>query len=469
MFAARPPRRRHLLRVLLLPAAAAAFVSMAGPATARVDATIEPPADLDPRIDGSRITDLPPAGLPESIILPLPPDHRVAELAAAVPLPAAEFTAAREAIERGLDALVAMQAEDGSWAPSATAVPSDNPDRRASVTLAVTAMAVRALAQSSEHAAHPDALERGLAVLLDARRPDGSFAEGPLANYVNSVVISALAALDDPTRRPLMEQAVRVLSDAQWDEGEGLEPSRDWYGGAGYGRSGRPDLSNTQMMLEALYDAGVSPDEPAVQRALAFVTRTQNLSATNPADWAGDDGGFAYTPANGGESMASEVAGEGRRGERIPAGDPRRLRSYGSMSYAGFKSLLYAGLSSDDPRVVAVFGWIRRNYTFDENPGMGLQGLYYYGHAAARALRVAQQVRIPLTDGSSRNWRSDLIAAVLGRQNADGSWANEHPRWIEDEPALATTYAVLTLQETLKPVTFPRPEADESSGADTDG
>ncbi|MCA9245444.1 MAG: hypothetical protein KDA32_15935, partial [Phycisphaerales bacterium] len=166
----------------------------------------------------------------------------------------------------------------------------------------------------------------------------------------------------------------------------------------------------------------MSPDEPAFQRALAFVSRAQNLKATNGAEWAGDDGGFIYTPANGGESMASEYAGEGRHGEHRPETAPPGLRSYGSMTYAGFKSMLHAGLSADDVRVRAAFDWMRRHWTFDENPGLGEQGLYYYYHTVARALAVGQQTTITDLDGVAHNWREELIDALARRQQEDGSW-----------------------------------------------
>jgi squalene-hopene/tetraprenyl-beta-curcumene cyclase len=284
---------------------------------------------------------------------------------------------------------------------------------------------------------------------------------------VTSTVVSALAAIDGAEYSEPIAGGTKWLQEAQWDEGEGLTNRQDWYGGAGYGNHGRPDLSNTQMMLEALYDAGLSPDEPAFQRALAFLGRTQNLESVNNADWAGNDGGFIYTSANGGESMASQAAGEGRRGENMPP-DSRTLRSYGSMTYAGFKSLLYAGLSPEDPRVKAAFDWIRAHFTFDENPGVGQQGLYYYYHAMARALRVAQEPVITDDEGVDHNWREALIDAIADRQREDGAWLNEADRWMESHPALVTAYAVLALEEAIKPVDPSARRSSASAESDRD-
>ena len=72
------------------------------------------------------------------------------------------------------------------------------------------------------------------------------------------------------------------------------------------------------------------------------------------------------------------------------------------MTYAGFKSLLYAGLTGDDPRVAAAIGWIQRHWTLEENPGLGGQGLYYYLHAMARALRASglDEIRGPGWDAA---------------------------------------------------------------------
>ena len=70
----------------------------------------------------------------------------------------------------------------------------------------------------------------------------------------------------------------------------------------------------------------------------------------------------------------------------------------------------------------------------------------------ARALRVAQQHHVRDIDGGIHNWREELIDAIARRQSGDGSWRNESDRWLEGEPVMATVYALLALEEALKPV-----------------
>ena len=56
------------------------------------------------------------------------------------------------------------------------------------------------------------------------------------------------------------------------------------------------------------------------------------------------------------------------------------------MTYAGFKTYVYAELPRTDQRVTAAYDWIRRNYSVSENPGMGPSGMYYYYVVFARGL-----------------------------------------------------------------------------------
>src|SRR5438874_4259180 len=175
----------------------------------------------------------------------------------------------------------------------------------------------------------------------------GQAAKPQLLNYVTSVNVMALqAAHRDDKYRKVIGDATEFLKKLQFDEGEGKTPKDDFYGGAGYDSKSRPDLSNTQIFLDALQAAGVSPGDPAVQRALVFVSRCQNLKTEhNDQPWAGkiNDGSFIYTAAGGGETKTDSPAGE--------------LPGYGSMTYAGIKSMIYCGLSKDDPRMKGALGW----------------------------------------------------------------------------------------------------------------
>jgi squalene-hopene/tetraprenyl-beta-curcumene cyclase len=444
-----------------------------------------PAAPLDQRVDPSKITtssQLP--RLPDPVAQPLRVMSRIATTPEAVPMDPQQYRAARAAIDRGLAFLRTSQRPSGAWMEKDVVQPTDQP-RAASAAIAVTAMGAKAFVQA---AADDEAARKALGFVATRVRDVGfdKLAESGVGTYLTSAVVSAFAISEDPRFTDEIHTALQWLRTTQWDQSEGIQPTQDWFGGSGYGRGKRPDLSNTQFMLDALHDAGVSPDDPAVQKALAFVSRAQNLPAHNDASWAQNgakldregaspagsspgststtsgtstvryaDGGFIYSPANGGESFASDKAGEGRNGEKMPPGH-RSLRSYGSMTYAGFKSLLYAGLSRDDERVKAAFEWISLHYTFDENPGLGQEGLYYYYHAMSRALLAGQQTEIPAkaADGSvsKRNWRDDLVAALVKRQAANGSWVNTADRWEETQPDLVTIYAVLALEEALKPV-----------------
>jgi hypothetical protein len=114
-------------------------------------------------------------------------------------------------------------------------------------------------------------------------------------------------------------------------------------------------------------DGGVKADDPAFQNAVKFVAGLQNRSESNPAKWAGDDGGFVYGPGRDG-------AGESAAGEYQGPDGNRRLRSYGSMTYGALKSMVYAGLTKDDPRVKAAWDWVTKNWSLDRHPGMGAGG-----------------------------------------------------------------------------------------------
>lgn len=123
------------------------------------------------------------------------------------------------------------------------------------------------------------------------------------------------------------------------------------------------------------------------------------------------------------------------------------------MTYAGFKSLLYARVDRGDPRIQAAFDWIRKTYTLDSNPNMpgeqSKEGLYYYYHVFARALDIYGTETIEDAAGRQRRWRDELCVKIMSLQRDDGSWLNEQDRWFEGYPHLVAAYAVLAMQTAL--------------------
>lgn len=261
-------------------------------------------------------------------------------------------------------------------------------------------------------------------------------------NYETSLALMCFTeANQDGRYDELIDRATRFLKGIQWDEQEGKERSDPSYGGAGYGSHERPDLSNTSFFMEALRGAGVSEDDEAIQRALIFVSRCQNLESEHnltPFATKNPDGGFYYTPAAGGTSQAGQT----------PQGG---LRSYGSMTYAGLKSMIFAGVGPDDPRVQAAVEWIGHHYSVQENPGMGDAGLYYYYHTFAKALDALGADRFVDQEGNEHDWRGELIGHLAELQSPDGSWVNTNERWLEGDRNLVTGYVLLTLAHCRAP------------------
>jgi len=341
----------------------------------------------------------------------------------------------QEAVDKALAFLTASQGGDGGWEAFGRSHP------------AITALVVKCLVQDKDYGPTHPSVQRGLEFVLRYVQPDGGVyvpGEG-MRNYHTSVALLALAATKDPARADTIRDAQQFLKTLQWDDGEGHEASSPYYGGQGYGEHKRPDLSNTQFMLEALHQSGLPADDPVYRKAMTFVSRCQMLEKGNDQPFAAgsDDGGFVYTPVAGGESKA---------GTEIVDGRPR-LRSYGSMTYAGFKSMLYANVDRDDMRVRRAVDWIRRNYTLDHNPNMpqaqSKQGLYYYYYVFARAMHAWGEEVIRDNHGVPRRWRAELCEKLVSLQRNDGSWVNEEDRWYEGNPHLVTAYSVLAMQTAL--------------------
>lgn len=317
-------------------------------------------------------------------------------------------------------------------------------------------------------ATDPD-IAQGLAFILSYAQEDGGIYDQVLANYNTSICLSALARAKTEDAERVIPGAQAFLRGLQYGESAdvttpaGTETkvvTRDhpFYGGVGYGNHGRPDNSNLNLMLQGLHDSGVEGNDVAFQRALVFLARTQMLDSVNDMPYAdlSNQGGFVYATSPNAESV-DRLVGQSQAGmidETLDNGQQiSRLRAYGSMTYAGFKSYLYADLTRDDPRVVAAYQWLKQNYTLEENPGIGTDGMYYYFVTFARAMDAWNEPTIEVTIAGSgddrtetRDWANDLIDRLAALQNEDGSFKSVDDRWMENNQVLITSYALLALQ-----------------------
>lgn len=236
-----------------------------------------------------------------------------------LPRPAAHAQDTRKqtltSINRGIEYLKSTQEEDGSWGKYP----------------AVTALAVTALLKNGRTEAKEPAVAKGVQYILHAAKPNGAIyndADPALAmpNYNTALCLMALANVRNPAYLPVIRKAQKYLEESQFGGGDGKSENDPMYGGIGYGsKPDRPDLSNLQMALEALKESSIHSGSAVWTKAVVFLQRVQNLKESNDQEWAktaSGDGGFIYDSK--GRSF-SESGG-------LP-------QSYGSMTYAGLKSL----------------------------------------------------------------------------------------------------------------------------------
>lgn len=349
-------------------------------------------------------------------------------------------------INRSLQWFKTKQSPDGSWSIA------DEPAISALVLTAFMGDPTRKPGDpvSSE-------VDKGYKFLLSNVKEDGGIYGKGRANYNTSIALTALVMNNRPEYEQTILRARKFIIGQQNDFDEKGKTDNPFDGGIGYGTPkpnspAHADLSNTHFAIEALrlsqkiFDDRAGPEEKKNDlnwaAAIKFVERCQNRPESNDQKWASGDpknaGGFVYEPG-------SSKAGE----DKLPDGRVA-MRSYGSISYAGMLSFIYAGLTPDDPRVKAAVKWLGDNFTLDENPGMGQEGRLYYYHTMAKALSAAHMDELKTKDGSEVNWREALARKLLNTQTSPGFWKNDTARWMEGDEVLATAYLVLALEHVYR-------------------
>jgi hypothetical protein len=352
------------------------------------------------------------------------------------------------AIRRGVDWLVRQQAADGGWHSQTYGQLKGGAGTTALVLYALSQLPVdqRAPIQST--------IDRALAFLLEnlhpsgfVRAPDGSF---DYPTYTTALTATAVARLAPDRYGMPLRRMTEYLRASQCGSNSGHTPSDTQFGGWDQ-TGGDPidspraaaHLASTCFALEAL--AATDQLTPEIRSAaLVFLARCQNVHPSGDSAHTGD-GGFFFTPDpldllnKAGATDASSVS-------------PRHARSYGTTTADGLVALLLCELPPQHARVRAARDWLLHN-PFDGNvPGFAqadtpvaetsptdAQALRYYylaalARAASRDARLAD--RLPL---------AALQSQLVASQSPDGAWRNTVAHLREDDPLIATPWALIAL------------------------
>jgi squalene-hopene/tetraprenyl-beta-curcumene cyclase len=240
--------------------------------------------------------------------------------------------------------------------------------------------------------------------LSDSAAPD-------YPNYATGLAVRVAARLKRDA-----SQWIACLRGQQFTEGNGWTRNDPAYGAWGMGgerrrppEPGHVDLAMTRYVLEGLAAAGVSTSDPTMHKAIVYLDRCQN-----------PDGGFFFSTVNLDTNKAGDVNG--------------KYRSYGTTTCDGLLSMRAAGVAASDPRIARAQAWLKKNHLEERAPGFDIEparmgwseGLrFYYAAAITRAMPE--------------------LAVLLPTERADGSFANGNNLVKEDDPLLATAFAVRVL------------------------
>jgi len=178
-------------------------------------------------------------------------------------------------------------------------------------------------------------------------------------------------------------------------------------------QAGHVDLSMTRRAVEAL--AGTDWD--GADEARGFVAGCQSA-----------DGGFVYSPVQPGLNKGAGGPGAG----------------YGSAICEGILAVIALGATAEDPVIVQALEMLRRIHRLDANPGLEGGPMHAFGPAMTFSYR-AGAARVFRLLGGPDGWAGALTQSLLDEQRDDGSWANRSHLQKEDDPLIATAFALEAL------------------------
>jgi hypothetical protein len=297
--------------------------------------------------------------------------------------------------------------------------------------------------------------------------------------YTAALSVIALSHPDNKDLLKARDAWLKYLLDRQLTEKLGWKPDDKQYGGWGYCRlvPRKPEpnavappliesnLSATVFALEALRAAGVN-DKKCYEAAGVFIRKCQNWHEHYSVKWHANhpavkalpshvDGGFHFIYDDPVRNKAGAV-------ERPPA-KAECFHSYGSATADGLRATRLIGIANprDSDQMWGAVEWLLWNFKADSHPGRYSEAhernrdavYFYYAASLSKALRGIDLTKGPWTwiepkyesRPGNDDWAKQLAAALVKRQNKDGSWANPADLVRENEPLVATANAVIAL------------------------
>jgi len=285
---------------------------------------------------------------------------------------APELTAeASRAIDKGLDYLLSVQKEDGSW-------DSDGKGGHAVGITSLALMAFMSKAHFPGFGPYAEQLDRGMKWLLkEARkRPDGYLGTVMYEHGLATLALSEMWGMardseDDDAIQRALEKAVDVILRSQ-NPGGGwrYQPQAD----------GGEDTSCTQTVFHALASArqaGIFVPNETIARVVKYLETAQDATT----------GGFAYTP--------------------------RGNKNVTPACTAGGAYIAQLAGQRDTEMVNAALRHLKQ-----QSPGIITGGTRYYYYTHYYAI----QAMVQAGDEEYAKWYPLIRDALISRQNAKGGW-----------------------------------------------
>ena len=333
--------------------------------------------------------------------------------------------------EKALQYLLKMQSADGAWRSKTYGTMSQGAAITSLVLYSISHLPKKQIANARPSIDRAVSfLKKGLARNNCVCNPDGSL-DYPV--YSSALLLTVHKRIGIGLTKTEEQNLVEYLLACQCDKKRGFERDNPNYGGwdilgpgATAGKTAGANVSVTFYVLEALKVSQNPQARPAIDNAKSWCQQIVAQTAK---------GGFYFTTQ---QNSTLNKAGTGS--QLIP-------RSYGSATCDGLGIMLLTGFGLDSAEVSTTIGWIKSHPNYSSVPGFKSedesgwdQGLkFYYLAALARCLR-----QMPGDHAVARN---SIRRTLEKLQKSDGSFANSSMMMREDDPLIATAFALQALSQ----------------------